>query len=89
MSTNRNMRREDHVSEIRVLILDSKRIDAYLIGKMLAESERPRFRVDFAASLDDGLKLLGETCFDLVLMDPVFRGTKCRPVVKSVTCKQA
>jgi DNA-binding NarL/FixJ family response regulator len=54
---------------IRVLLIEDDPDDVLLIREMLAESDAARFEVDAAERLSDGVHLLGEDSYDVVLLD--------------------
>lgn len=56
---------------IRILAFEDNPVQLKLIERLLLESKRPAFDVTSAETLADGLRLLGEQPFDLILLDLV------------------
>ncbi|MFO7958619.1 MAG: response regulator [Candidatus Brocadiia bacterium] len=54
---------------IRVLLIEDDPDDVLLIREMLEESDLARFEVDAAERLSDGVHLLGEDSYDVILLD--------------------
>jgi glutamate dehydrogenase (NAD(P)+) len=58
-------------AHVRVLILEDNPVQLRLMERLLQESERPAFELVAADTLADGLRLLDEQTFDVILLDLV------------------
>jgi glutamate dehydrogenase (NAD(P)+) len=58
-------------SPIRILAFEDNLVQLKLIERLLLESQRPAFDITSAGTLAEGLRLLRERSFDLILLDLV------------------
>jgi len=72
---------------IRVLLIEDSPIDARLIDKMLAGSDRTHFKVTPEGNLLSGLKALSEGDFDVVLLDLTLPDSSgVETLIKTLSC---
>jgi hypothetical protein len=69
---------------VRLLVVDDDPIDLELTKRLLTGSIRMAFEIETAQRLDDASRLIGERCFDVMLLDLNLPGTHGLATIETI-----
>jgi PAS domain S-box-containing protein/putative nucleotidyltransferase with HDIG domain len=75
--------------KIAILIIEDNPADARLVKEILSESNGTAYDLKYAVSLSDGLKMISENSFDIVLLDLSLTDSADLDTISGITAKNS